>query len=101
VRFEVVFGGVLVVLRGVKMMSMGKVSMVRGGFVVAFCVMPGGFVVVACSVLVMLRCLGVMMGCLAGHGEVPFGSRWVELSDPQRIIGDGAHGCGYSRANWG
>lgn len=100
-RLEVVFGGVLGVLRGVKMVGVGKVSVVGGGFVVAVGVMLGGFMVMACSVLVMLRCLSVMMGCLAGHGEAPFSSRWVGLFDPQRIIGDAAHGCGYSGANWG
>jgi hypothetical protein len=92
VRFKVVLGRVLAVLRGVKMVSVGKVSVVRGGFVVAVGVMPRSFVVMACSVLVMLRCLGVMMGCLAGHGEAPFDSRWVRVFDPQRIIGERAHG---------
>lgn len=72
VRFEVVFGSVLGVLRGVKMVSMGNVGVVCGGFVVAVGVMPSGFVVMACSVLVMLRCLGVILGCLTGHGLAPF-----------------------------
>jgi hypothetical protein len=40
VRFEVVFGSVLGVLRGVKMVSMGNV--------------------------------GVILGCLTGHGLAPF-----------------------------
>ncbi|MFZ0305897.1 MAG: hypothetical protein WAL75_24645 [Terracidiphilus sp.] len=98
VRFEVVFGGVL---GGVKMVSLGKVSVMRGGFVVAVIVMLGGFMVMACSVFVMLRCLGVMLGCLAGHGQTPFDSHWIGEFDPQRIIGDGAQGCDYSGANWG
>jgi hypothetical protein len=72
VRFEVVFGGVLGVLRGVKMVSVGQMGVVRGGFMVAVGVMLSGFMVMARSVLVMLRCLGVMLGCLAGHGEAPF-----------------------------
>jgi hypothetical protein len=92
VRFEVMLGGVLGVLRGVKMVSVSQMGVVSGGFVVAVEVMLGGFVVMACSVLVMLRCLGVMVGCLAGHWQTPFDSHWVREFDPQRIIGDGAHG---------
>ena len=100
-RFEVVLGGVLGVLRGVKVVSMGKVGVVCGGFVVAVGVILSGFVVMACSVFVMLRCVGVVLGCLTGHGLAPFATRWVREFDPQRIIGDGSHGCGYSGANWG
>jgi len=86
------FGGVLGVLRGVKIVGEGKVGVVRSGFVVAVGVMPGGFMVMACSVLVMFRCLGVMMGCLAGHGQTPFALHLVGAFDPQRIIGDSAQG---------
>lgn len=63
VRFEVMLGGVLGVLRGVKMVGVGQVGVMRGGFVVAVGVMLGGCMVMACSVLVMLRCLGVMVRC--------------------------------------
>jgi len=74
VGFEVVLGGVLGMLRGVKLVSVGQMRVVSGCFVVAVEMMPGGFVVVARSVLVVLRCLGMMMGCLAGHGQAPFTS---------------------------
>ncbi len=92
VRFEVVFGGVFGVLGGVNMVSVSQMGVVCGGFVVAVGVVPGGFMVMACSVLVMLRCLGVMLGCLAGHGEAPFGSHWVGEFDPKGIIRDCSHG---------
>jgi len=67
VGFDVVVGGVLGVLRWVNVVAVGQVGMVRGGFVVAFGVVPGGFAVMARSVFVMLRCLGVMMSGLMRH----------------------------------
>ena len=57
-------------LRGVKMVSVGQMSVVGGCFVVAFVVVQGGLMVMACSVLVMLRCLSVVMGCLLRHGRL-------------------------------
>jgi hypothetical protein len=51
------------VFGGVDGVTMSQVSMVGGRFVVAFLMMRGGFGVMARSVLVMLRCLGVMVGC--------------------------------------
>jgi hypothetical protein len=64
VRFKMMLGGVFGVLRRVQMVSVCQVRVVSGCFVVAFKVMLGGFVVMARSVLVMFRCLGVMMGGL-------------------------------------
>jgi hypothetical protein len=60
---EVVLGGVLCMFRGMDLVAVREVGVVRGDFVIAIEVLLSGFVVVACSVLVMLRCLGVMMGC--------------------------------------
>ena len=51
-------------LHSVHMMGVRNMSVVGRSFVVALVVMPGGFVVMARSVLVMFRCLGVMLGCL-------------------------------------
>ncbi len=82
-------GGMLVMLRGVKMVSVGQVGVMRGGFVIAVEVMLGGFMVVACSVLVMLRCLGVVMGCLTGHRQAPFALGWGIR--PAEIIEDHAY----------
>jgi hypothetical protein len=64
---DVVLGGVLGVLSGVGMVAMRQVGVVGGGFMVAIEVLLGGFVVVARSVLVMLRCLSVMVRCFVGH----------------------------------
>jgi hypothetical protein len=55
---------VLSALHGVQMVGVRHMNVVGGCFVIPFIVMPGGFVVMACSVLVMFRCLGVMLGCL-------------------------------------
>ncbi len=62
--------GVLGVLRSVEVVRVRHMGVVRGCFVVAIEMLLGGFVVMACSVLVVLRCLGVMMGCLTGHGSL-------------------------------
>lgn len=69
VRFDMMFGRLLGMFRGVNRMSMGEVCVVSGLFVVAFSVVPGGFVVVARSVFVMFRCLSVMLGCFLRHWE--------------------------------
>jgi hypothetical protein len=63
VRLDVVLGRMLGVFGGMHMMAMRRVRVVRGSFVVAFDVMLRGFLVVARSVLVVFRCLGMMMGC--------------------------------------
>jgi hypothetical protein len=63
-------GSVLGVFCGVKMVCVRYVCVVSGCGVVAVEVLLGGFAVMACSVFVMIRCLGVMMGCLAGHGSL-------------------------------
>jgi len=56
--------GMFAVLDGVEVVSLCQMGVMGCCFVVAFVVMAGGFVVVARSVLVMFRCLGMMMGCL-------------------------------------
>jgi hypothetical protein len=90
VRFKMMAGGVLGVLHGMEMVGMGHVRVVRGGLVVAVEMLLGGFPVMACSVLVMLRCLGVMMGCLTGHGRLLSLRDGIGFSTPKKIIGGGA-----------
>jgi hypothetical protein len=68
VRFNVVFGCMLGVLCRVGVVSVGQVRVVRRGFVVAIKMMLGGFAVVACSVLVVVRRVRVVMRCFVGHG---------------------------------
>jgi hypothetical protein len=68
VRFDVVLGSVFCVLLGVDVVAMGEVSMVGGRFVISVEVMFRGFAVMARSVLVVLRCLGVMPSCFVRHG---------------------------------
>jgi hypothetical protein len=90
VGFDVVLGCVLGVLCRVRVMAVGQVRVVRGGFMVAAGVMLGGFVVVTGSVLVMIRCLGVMMSGLLGHdsprvpGDVP--ARMDYLQTAQEVV---------------
>ncbi len=67
VGLDVVSGGVLGVLCRVRVVTVGKVRVMRSRLVVALGVVPGGFAVMARSVLVVLRCLRVMMSGLLGH----------------------------------
>ena len=52
----------------VRVVAVREMRVVGGGFVIAVGMVPGGFAVVAGSVLVMFRCVGVMFGCFVGHG---------------------------------
>ena len=70
--FDVRFGGMFRMICGMNVMSMCQVCVMGGFFVVSCFVVPGSIVVMACSVLMMLRCLFVMMGCFLGHGDFPF-----------------------------
>lgn len=63
VRLYVSFGGMLGVLGSVRVVAMRRVCMVGGFFVVARCVMLGGFAMMACRMLMMLSGLVVVMGC--------------------------------------
>ncbi len=56
-------GSVLGVFRGMNVVAVSQVRVVGGCLVVAVKMVSGGFVVVARSVLMMFRCLGVMMCC--------------------------------------
>jgi len=56
-------GRMLGVLGGMDVVTMGQVGVVGSRFVVAIQMMFRGFVMVACSMLMVLRCLRVMMGC--------------------------------------
>lgn len=63
VRFNVMLGRMFGMFSRMDLVTVGQMRMVCGRFVIPIQVMLGGFVVMACSVLVMLRCLGVMTGC--------------------------------------
>ena len=67
VRLNVLLGGMLGVFLGVDMMTLGQVRMVTGLYVVPIFVMLCGFAVMARSVLMVLRCLGVMMCSFVWH----------------------------------
>ncbi len=64
VRLDVVLRRLLGVLGGVDMMRMRQMGVVSGFLVMALGMRCRGCVVVARSVLVVLRCLGVMFSCL-------------------------------------
>jgi hypothetical protein len=84
VRFHVVLGGFFGVALGLDVMAVRQVRVVSSDFVVAVLVMLGGFVVVACSVLVVLRCLLVVLGCFVGHEEfLPCADRFTAREDYQ------------------
>jgi hypothetical protein len=47
--------------------SLRRVGVVRGCLMVAILVIPGGFAVVLCRLLVVLRCFVVVLRCLFRH----------------------------------
>jgi hypothetical protein len=65
---NVLFGRFRSVMGGVMEVALGRVRMVRGGFVVTSFVMPGSLAMMSRGVLVMLGCLVMMLGCFLGHG---------------------------------
>ena len=82
VRFHMVLGGFFRVIFGLNVMAVRQMGMVSGGFVVAVLVMLGGFLVMACSVLVVLRRLCVVLGCFVGHEEfLPCAGRFTARED--------------------
>jgi hypothetical protein len=95
--FDVVLGGVLCMVDGVDRMAVSKVGMVTSRFMVPIEMMLGGFAVVARSVLVMFRCLGVVMCCFVGHNNSSRGAG--SLHGHARIIVRGGCGLGYRLAN--
>lgn len=76
VLFGVCLGGFVGEMRGVEMVGVGDVRVMRGFFVSTRVVMFRGFLVMACRVFVMLRRFPMMLGCLLGHQ----GLLWCESS---------------------
>jgi hypothetical protein len=72
VRFDVLLRRMFRMVHSVNMVGVRQVRVVRGFLVMTRFVMLGGLVVVACRVLVMFGCLGVMMSCFLRHGCIPF-----------------------------
>jgi hypothetical protein len=71
VGFGVGLGGFGSVVRGVMQMAVRDVGMVRGSMVIASFVVPGGFPMMTCGVLVVLSGFVVMVVCC--HLECSFG----------------------------
>ncbi|HSZ17384.1 MAG TPA: hypothetical protein VK764_09810 [Terracidiphilus sp.] len=69
VCFDVVLGRVFCVLLGMGLVAMGEVGVVGGRFVISVEMMFRGFAVMARSVFVVLRCLGVVPSCFVRHEE--------------------------------
>jgi hypothetical protein len=63
VGLNMMLGGFLGVLGRLNAVTVGQMSVMGRRFMVAILVMFGGFVVMARSVLVMFRCLGVVLCC--------------------------------------
>lgn len=69
VRSKVVLGRMLSMFCGMDVMTVRQVRVVGSSYVVTALVMPGGFVVMTRSVLMVFRCLLVMMRCFLGHRD--------------------------------
>jgi hypothetical protein len=67
VGLDVMLGSFRGVVGRVSVMSLGYMSVVGGGFMVARFMMFGSFFVVVGGMLMMLGCLGMMMGCFLRH----------------------------------
>jgi hypothetical protein len=67
VQFRRLFG----VMNCVMGVSLRRVSVVRGGLVIASLVMPGGFAMVFRRVVVVVRCVLVVLRCLLRHRFLP------------------------------
>jgi hypothetical protein len=67
VVFDVGFGGFRGVVRGVMMMAMRQVRVMRGEMMIAGFVMARGFAMMPGSVLVVFGCFVMMLGGLLGH----------------------------------
>jgi hypothetical protein len=67
VGFEVVLSGFAGVVRGVHLVSMGHLRVMRRRFVVAFLMVLGSFFVVVGGMLMMLGCLVMMVRCFLRH----------------------------------
>jgi len=93
VRFNVVFGRVFRVLGCMNVVTVRHMSMVGGLLVVPLGVRRGGCMMVARSVFVMFRCLGVMLGCFVRHVKPPDCLK-NRLLQPRRIIVSPHHGSG-------
>src|ERR1019366_2486838 len=82
-------GGFVGEMRGVEMVSVGGVRVMRGFFVRTGVVMFRGFLVMACRMFVMLRRFPMMLGCLLGHLGLLFreGSTPIELRSSVPVSG--------------
>ena len=67
VGLDVVLGSFGGVVGRVSVVSLGYMSVVGGGFMIARFMMFGSFFVVGGGMLMMLGCLGMMMGCFLRH----------------------------------
>jgi hypothetical protein len=65
--FDVSLGGFRGVVRGVMMMAMRQVRVMRGEMMIAGFVMARGFAMVARSVLMVFGCFVVVLSGLLGH----------------------------------
>ena len=72
VLFGAVLGSLAGVMRGVVMMPLRHLGMMRGLFVVAGLVVPGSFAMMVGRVLMVLGGLGVVMGSFLRHSCFPF-----------------------------
>ena len=63
VCFDVLLGSMLSMIGGMDVMGMRQMRMMGRFLVIARLVVPGSFVVMTRSVLMVLSCLFVMMGC--------------------------------------
>jgi hypothetical protein len=79
VLFGVCLGGFVGEMRGVEMVRVGDVRVMRGFFVRTGVVMFRRLLVMTCRVFVMLRRFPMMLGCLLGHQGLLFRVKLLRL----------------------
>jgi hypothetical protein len=74
------------VMGGVMQMPLGGVSVVRGRFVIAFLMVPGGLAMMASRVLVVFSCIVMMFCRLFGHSVLPAIAFWIARRQTNRRL---------------
>ncbi|MBV8277718.1 MAG: hypothetical protein JO170_20990 [Verrucomicrobia bacterium] len=84
--FYVMFCGFLLMVHGVQAVTMCNVGMMGGLFMASGRIMLGSFLVVACCMFVVLRCLGMMFCAFFAHNMILVSCFWLMLGKKQCSI---------------
>jgi len=80
------FCGFLLMVHGVQAVTMCNVGMMGGLFMASGRIMLGSFLVVACCMFVVLRCLGMMFCAFFAHNMILVSCFWLMLGKKQCSI---------------